>query len=189
MFNMAGLEEKAIPILMHHLANIPDNSLLLNNIGQSFMGLGDIQRAEQYFKKCLEIDELNPEANRSMGMINLFKKEYAQAQKHFEKELEVAHRRSTLAHLKKTGIKINLNALRARRTGIPHRDFFEEINLGKVAIPELPTQPDQSQRWWAEHAGYMNSLAAEMMFWNTAGEITDEMRKADGSEAVSIPIS
>jgi tetratricopeptide (TPR) repeat protein len=186
MFNMAGLEEKAIPILMHHLANIPDNSLLLNNIGQSFMGLGDMARAEQYFRQCLAIDELNPEANRSMGMIQLFKKQQAEAQKYFEKELEVAHRRSTLAQLKRMGVKIDLNAIRKRRSNVPQRDLFYEISLHKFRIPDLPETPDQSKPWWDAHAGYMNSLAAELLFWTNEGMMTDEDRKADGRKPAGL---
>jgi tetratricopeptide (TPR) repeat protein len=186
LFNMAGLEEKAIPILMHHLGNIPDNTLLLNNIGQSFLGLGDMQRAKEYFQKCLSIDELNPEANRSMGMISYFEKEYVKAQSYFEKELEVAHRRSTLALLKRKGIAIDLSALRKRRTGIPHRDFFEEINLGSFRMPDLPTQARDSRPWWDEHANYMLSLQAEMLFWMNAGEITDEMRREEGRNHTGI---
>jgi tetratricopeptide (TPR) repeat protein len=180
LFNMAGLEEKAIPILMHHLANIPDNSLLLNNIGQSFMGLGDMDRAEQFFRSCLAIDELNPEANRSMGMIHLFKKQQAEAIKYFEKELEVAHRRSTLAQMQRMGIKIDLNAIRKRRANIPQRDLFSEISLGKFRIPDLPETPQGSQPWWDEHQGYMNSLQAELLFWMNESQMTDEDRQADG---------
>ncbi len=186
LFNMAGLEEKSIPILMHHLGNLPDNSLLLNNIGQAFLGLGDINQAEGYFKKCLESDPLNPEANRSMGMINVFRKQYDAAQAYFEKELEVAHRRSTLTHLAKMGRKVNLNAIRARRTGVPQRDFFSEINLAKFELPDLPELPEQSRPWWAENAGYMKSLQAELMFWMEAGKITPEMQQAEGRKSGSI---
>ncbi|MBI1342209.1 MAG: hypothetical protein GC171_04640 [Terrimonas sp.] len=180
LYNMAGLEEKAVPILLYQLQSSPASSLLLNNLGQSFLGLGDMGKAEMYLSKCLALDEGNPEANRSMGMINLFKKEYATAQKYFEKELEVSHRRSTLALMRKKGMPIDLNALRKRRTGIPHRDYFEEIGLGKFRMPDFPEKSGESDDWHQQHAGYLKSLQSEYLFWTSIPMASPEAIKAEG---------
>ncbi|MBS1653278.1 MAG: hypothetical protein JSU05_00410 [Bacteroidetes bacterium] len=185
LYNMAGLEEKAIPILMHHLQESPDNSLLLNNIGQSFLGLGDMERAEQFFQHCLTIDESNPEANRSMGMIHLFKKQYSEAQKYFEKELEVAHRRSTLALMHKQGIAIDLNAIRNRRTGLPHRDYFEEIGLGKFVMPDFPQESGMADAWNNKNADFLKSLFSEFYFWSSI-KINEEAIKQEGKRPPGI---
>ncbi|MGG9964186.1 tetratricopeptide repeat protein [Ferruginibacter sp. SUN106] len=183
LYNMTGLEHKAIPILMHHLVQEPNNSMLLNNMGQAFLGLGDLSKAEDFLQQCLIQDPLHPEANRSMGMIRFFQNQFEEGQKYFEKELEVAHRRSTLANLKRKGIKINLAAIRKRRTGIPHRDFFEEIGFSKFVLPDLPETAGQSAQWHADNAVYLKSLQGELLFWMNAGEITDEIRKEEGKRA------
>ena len=74
LYNMSGLEHKAIPVLMNQLQIEPGNSMLLNNMGQAYLGLGDISKAENYLTQCLAVDPLHPEANRSMGMIKNFSK-------------------------------------------------------------------------------------------------------------------
>ncbi len=183
LFNMNGLEHKAIPILMHHLVNEPNNSMLLNNMGQAFLGLGDLDKAEQFLTQCLAQDPLHPEANRSMGMIKFFQNQFEAGQKYFEKELEVAHRRSTLANLHRKGIKINLAAIRKKRTGIPHRDFFEEIGFSKFALPDLPEKAGESEAWHSKNAAYLKSLQAELLFWMNAGPVTEAVLKEEGKRA------
>lgn len=180
LYTMTGLEHKAIPILQQALVQLPENAILLNNIGQAYLGLGDIATAEHYLQQCLQQDPLHPEANRSMGMIRLFQQQSDAAMAYFEKELEIAHRRSTLALMKRKGVKIDLNAIRKRRTGIPHQDFFTEIGLNKFKLPDLPTQAGQSVSWHNEHAAYLQSLQAEFYFWTNAGNITEEMRADEG---------
>lgn len=184
LYNMSGLEHKAVPVLMNQLQLDPTNSMLLNNMGQAYLGLGDIAKAENYLTQCLVQDPLNPEANRSMGMIKTFQKQYDAAKKYFEKELEVSHRRSTLALLKRQGIKINLYQIRLKRTGIPHHDFFEEIGFSKFKLPYLPKSSDEAETWRDKHAAYLQSLLSEYMFWAAAGKETEEEeRKQEGKRA------
>src|SRR5215203_877672 len=138
ILNMTKLEHKAVPILMNLLAKDPTNSMFLNNMGQAYMGMGDLFNAEAFLKRCLEEDELHPEANHSMGMLKLFKKESEAAMKYFEKELAVVYRASTLALIKKNGGKIDLYSLRKKRARVPEKNFFEEINLSQFVIPSFP---------------------------------------------------
>lgn len=180
LYTMTGLEHKAIPILLQAMGQLPENAILLNNIGQAYLGLGDLATAENYLQQCLQQDPLHPEANRSMGMIRLFQQQAAAATAYFEKELEIAHRRSTLALLKRKGVKIDLSAIRKRRTGIPHEDFFTDIGLNKFKLPDLPTAAGQSVSWHNDHAAYLQSLQAEFYFWTNAGMITDEIRAEEG---------
>lgn len=186
LYNMGGVQEKAIPILMHFLEKYPQNSLLLNNMGQAYLGLGDMNKAGNYLQQCLAQDPDNPEANRSMAMISYFNGQKDKALQYFEKELETAHRRSTLALMKKMGMPINLNSIRKRRAGIPHRDYFSEIGLHKFDIPDLPTASGQSQEWHAAHAGYLQSLIAEMNFWKEAGKVSQETLQAEGKQSVGL---
>jgi len=183
LYSMNGLEHKAIPILMNQLVKDPTNSMLLNNMGQAYLGLGDLATGEKFLQQCLIQDPLHPEANRSMGMIKFFKDQFEEGLKYFEKELEVAHRRSTLAILNRKGIKINLNAIRKRRTGIPHRDFFEEIGFSKFALPDLPDQAGQSAQWHNDNANYLKSLQGELLFWMNAATNTTVARKEEGKRA------
>lgn len=185
--NLSGMQQYAIPMLQSALLEHPQSATLLNNLGQSFLGLGDLDKAGQYLQQCLRIDELHPEANRAMGMIHLYQKAFDQATRFFEKELQVAQRRSSLANLAKAGRRktLNLAALRRqkmRRDGVPIRNLFEEINLGEFRVPDLPKNSIECMTWHNENAGYTQSIIAELRFWNKASETSLAELKEEGKK-------
>lgn len=191
LMNMSGLEHQAIPILQRLLADLPANSMLLNNMGQAFLGLGDLGKAKQFFDKCLSIDDMHPEANHSMALLHIYDDQYEKAVEYLAKEMEVAHRRSSLAQLVKSGHRerINLAALRKRkmqRDGVDNRNFFEEINLGKFKIPNPPMRAEDSEPWKAKHAGLLKSIHDEIMFWNTLSFAIDKEAVAEGKKHASV---
>ncbi|WP_407520238.1 hypothetical protein PDL71_09275 [Lacibacter sp. MH-610] len=186
MMNMTGLEHKAIPILMHHLQNEPDNSMLLNNMGQAYLGLGDIGMAELFLKQCLQSDPYHPEANRSMGMIRFFYKEYEEGMKYFEKELETAMRRSTLALMRSKNSALNLYRLRKRRPNMPQRNFFDEIQLGKFTHAPLPERTDETRTALAKMESFGQSVTNEMLYWNEKSLLSKEEIRIDGQRIPGI---
>lgn len=191
LLNMAGLEHQAIPILQRCLADLPDNSMFLNNLGQAYMGLGDLSKARDILNRCLSLDDMHPDANHSMALLHIYDNEYEEAVKYLEKEMEIAHRRSSLAQLVKSGHrdKINIAALRKKkmnRDGIKERDFFEEINLGKFKIPDPPMRAEDGERWKVENEDLMQSILNEIMFWNNQALKTDPDGKITAKQHASI---
>lgn len=69
IMNLCGHEEKAIPILKFVLASHPDNSTVLNNLGQAYAGLGDKQTAMMYLGRCIKQSPNHPEANATAAKI------------------------------------------------------------------------------------------------------------------------
>ena len=182
IYNMTGLQHKAIPVLMHHLQNLPTNSMLLNNMGQAYLGLGDLAAAKKYLQQCLVQDPLNPEANRSMGMICLFQKEYDESKQYFEKELEVTQRKSTIELVQKNGFAINIYLVRKKRTGIPHQDFFGDIQLGKFHVPEFPKTSGESRMVDDKHGAFRQSVSKEMLYWLEKGNASPALLAEEGKE-------
>ncbi len=185
IMNMSGLEHHAIPILQNCLQQHPENSMLLNNMGQAFLGLGDLVKSKEFLQRCLKLDDLHPEANRSMALIYLFGNDMANALKHLEKEFQVGQRKSSLAYLVKSGQrdKINLAALRKRKMqmdGTDNRDFFSEISLDKFKIPDPPSTSKLSMSWRNEHASLFQSISEEAQFWMKASLFTEEEIEASG---------
>lgn len=170
MLNLCGVEQKSIPILQYCLQKVPNSSILLNNIGQAYLGLGDLQKAGNFLDQCLAIDALNVEANHSKGMLHYYKKEYDAAMSYFEKELSVAMRRSTIAMAYKMGKKFNLRKLAAGRNRNPNqKDFFEEITLGKFSLPDFPSSAKDIIERKNELNAYTASVQAELFFWMNNG--------------------
>lgn len=170
MYNLSGMQHRAIPILKYALQRKPGNSMMMNNMGQAYLGLGDMSKATEFLEGCLSADELNPEANRSMGMIKLFNKDYEEALKYFKREMQIGQRKSSLASLAKAEHrdKLDLSALRQQkmlRERGGNRDFFEEIALSKFQLPELPASSEQTDKLLMEWRGFLNSVKAERDFW------------------------
>lgn len=187
LLNMTGMEHQAIPILQHCMEAHPESATLLNNMGQAWLGLGDLVKSKQFLERCLKLDDLNPEANRSMAMIYLFGNDMTNALKHFEKEMQVGQRKSSLAQLVKSGHrdKINLAKLRKQKQqmdGVDNRDFFSEIHLDKFKIPDPPASSLLTAKWRQEHQPLFEAISEEMLFWMNAGQPTEEQLKEEGKK-------
>jgi tetratricopeptide (TPR) repeat protein len=185
IMNMTGFQHKAIPILMNQLQSDPNNSMLLNNMGQAYLGLGDIGLAELFLKQCLQSDPLNPEANRSLGMIKFFYEQYEEGMKYFEKELEVAHRRSTMALMRGKDKAFNIYQLRKKRN-IPSRNYFGELSFQNFKVPALPETTDETAAAKIIGESFGQSVMGEMLFWNSKAQLSPEEIKRDGEQMPSI---
>lgn len=191
LLNMSGLEHQAIPILQRCLADLPDNSMFLNNLGQAYMGLGDLGKAREFLNKCLSLDDLHPDANHSMALLHIYDNEFDKAIEYLQKEMEIAHRRSSLAQIVKNGHRdrIDIAAIRKRkmnRDGIKDRDFFEEISLNKFKIPDPPMRSEQTELWKATHESLLKSIQEEILYWNNLAVNTDKDGKEEAHKHFSI---
>jgi len=181
IMNMTGLEHKAVPILMNQLQSDPNNSMLLNNMGQAYLGLGDMGMAEMFLTQCLQHDPLNPEANRSMGMIKFYYEQYEEGMKHFEKELEVAYRRSSLALLRGRDKALNIFQLR-KQHNVPKRNYFGELSFEVFKVPALPETTDQTAEAKIKGEAFGQSVVAEMLYWNQKAQLSEAEIEADGKK-------
>jgi len=88
IFIMAGLENKAIPILQVLLQREPNSSTVLNNIGQAYTGLGEVDTAMYYFGRCIKIAPTHPEANNTAAIICINKGQTEQAKNYCTQSLK-----------------------------------------------------------------------------------------------------
>ncbi len=66
---MTGGEHAAIPILRNLNRRYPNNSTILNNIGQAWFGLGDMNNAVRYLDSTIKIYKQHSEANKTKSDI------------------------------------------------------------------------------------------------------------------------
>ena len=82
ILSMAGLENKAIPVLQVLLQREPNSSTVLNNLGQAYTGLGELDSAMSYFGRCIKIAPTHPEANNTAAIICMKKGQTEAAKKY-----------------------------------------------------------------------------------------------------------
>jgi tetratricopeptide (TPR) repeat protein len=76
---VAGLGNKAIPILQVLLQREPGSSTVLNNTGQAYTSLGELDTAMYYFGRCIKIAPEHPEANSTAAVVCLKRGQIDQA--------------------------------------------------------------------------------------------------------------
>ena len=82
ILSMAGLENKAIPVLQLLLQREPNSSTVLNNLAQAYTSLGEVDSAMVYFGRCIKIAPTHPEANNTAAIICLKKGQTEAAKKY-----------------------------------------------------------------------------------------------------------
>jgi tetratricopeptide (TPR) repeat protein len=79
---------EAISMFEQEVSNHPDNDIAWRGLGTAYLNTGDLDKAENAFKKCLEINEGDSQALNYLGIISANKNEIGLARNWFEKSLE-----------------------------------------------------------------------------------------------------
>lgn len=113
ILTLAGLENKAIPILQVLLLREPSSSTVLNNLGQAYAGLGDAETAMLYFGRCIQIAPQHPEANNTAAIICMQRGQTEAAQNHCLQALQGG---------------LTGDAIQSYRVLFPGKDYSNEVN-------------------------------------------------------------
>jgi tetratricopeptide (TPR) repeat protein len=131
ILNMGGIEQKAIPILKYILQSYPGSSMVLNNLGQAYTGLGETDTAMIYFGRCIKIQSQNPEANNTAGQIEASKGNKEKAAGYFEQSIKGAYNKTAETKLKRIKKASKISSFIKPRVRIP-----EYFNQFKYKLPE-----------------------------------------------------
>lgn len=85
-----GYPEQAIPVLQKLKNQFPRNSTVLNNLGQAWLGLGDIDSAFANIKRAGGLNPNHPEAKETEGVIEETKGNTDKATEDYVKAMESA---------------------------------------------------------------------------------------------------
>lgn len=151
LLNLAGGEYKALPILQWLVKEHPRSSMVLNNIGQSYTGVGELEEAMKYFGRCLQEVPNHPEANNTAGEIEASRGNTQKAEMHFEQAANGGITGATFRKLQRLSPSANtFPAYLSRRVrpGVKLPDIFN-------AYKYQPVRPirtvDEAQPLMEEH--------------------------------------
>src|SRR5450759_3580036 len=170
ILNMGGIEQKAIPILKYILQSYPGSSMVLNNLGQAYAGLGETDTAMVYLGRCIKIEPENPEANNTAGQIEATKGNTGKAISYFEQSIKGAYNKP--AALKLSKLKKGSNIVPFVRPRVKLPEYF---NLFKYELPAQCTSTDNAAVAEAEHNAFRNMISKQSsMYGGKWGELAQK---------------
>lgn len=133
MLSMQGAQHLAIPILNNLNTKFPNNSTLLNNLGQAWFGLGEISKAEKYLDSAIRIYAYHPQANLTKAAIEESRGNTSKAIEALKKSMKHAYTNEKEDKLRKLGYKINIKDVR-----IPFKPSTDPLGLARFRQPDYP---------------------------------------------------
>jgi len=104
---MIGGEQLALPILQKLNQDFPNNSTILNNLGQAWFGLGDLATAKTYLDSAARIYAYHPQANLTKAVIENNNGNKAAAVESLKRSIKKGYSPSKEAMLAELGYKVS----------------------------------------------------------------------------------
>ena len=140
MLSMMGAQHLAIPVLNNLNAKFPNNSTLLNNLGQAWYGLGEISKSEKYLDSAIRIYAYHTQANYTKSFIEESKGNTAAATEHVKRSIKKAYSKEKENRLKKLGYTLKGDDL---NWDLPMPQ--DPLGLEKFKWPAYPKNVSESE--------------------------------------------
>lgn len=136
---MTGAEEAALPILNYLDMKYPKNSTILNNIGQGWFGLGDLDRAIEYFDKALALYPGHSQANFTKSFIQESKGDKSGALSSMKKSIKTGYSSAKESRMEEFNYKL-------KSDDIEWNPPFPQdpLGFGQMNWPKYPQSVDES---------------------------------------------
>lgn len=137
---MTGAEQLAIPLLDHLNKRFPQNSTILNNMGQAWFGLGDADKANKYLDSAIRIYAYHPQANLTKSLIEESKGNKQGAIDAVKRSIAEAYSMEKENRVNKMGYKLKTEDITWDRP-MPQ----DALGLEKFKWPEYPMNVAESE--------------------------------------------
>jgi len=134
MLSMMGGEHLAIPLLNNLNAKFPGNSTLLNNLGQAWFGLGEINKAEKYLDSAIQLFGYHTQANFTKSFIDESKGNKTNATKLVRNSIYNNYSEEKDERLRKLGYDIKEEDIH-----FPFEAETDPLGFGNFNYPDFPT--------------------------------------------------
>jgi tetratricopeptide (TPR) repeat protein len=155
---MAGGEHAAIPILQNLDNKYQGNSTIMNNIGQAWYALGDMNKAKFYLDKAIGTFEYHSEANQTKCWILKSEGKDKEAIEALRRSIQEVYTTEKDHLLNKLGEKLKFRDFRFPYPGKPGTagQPVEQLGIDKFikAIPDYPFEgglvAEKAQQEWTD---------------------------------------
>jgi tetratricopeptide (TPR) repeat protein len=140
MLTMTGAEQAAIPMLQNINRRFPNNSTILNNLGQAWFGLGDMDKASRFLDSAIRIYPFHSQANLTKSKIEESKGNKTAAAEALVRSIKNNHSVEKENKLKKLGKKVS-----GKDLNFPFPMPQDPLGLERFNWPEYPMTVAESQ--------------------------------------------
>ncbi|MBS1665418.1 MAG: hypothetical protein JST68_30530 [Bacteroidetes bacterium] len=161
MLSMAGAPQQAIPILEYLNQAYPDNTTVLNNLGQAWFYLGDIEKADMYLEKTVRLFAYHPQANYTQCLILESKGNKAAAIEKMKHSLAYSYSLDKYNKLRQLGYKVKGSEMRR-----PFRPDPDPLGLRRFTRPDFPKTYSEEVRLKYEWNNFEKLIADQMLVLN-----------------------
>ena len=158
MLSMSGAPHKAIPLLEYLNKKYPDNSTILNNLGQAWFYLGETEKANVQLDKAVKAFAYHPQANYTQCLIQQSKGNTAKAIEKMKNSMAYSFSQDKINMLRKLGYKAKGSDFR-----IPFRPDPNPLGLQNFKRPDVPTSYTDELRLSADWDAFQNQLSEKSM--------------------------
>ena len=153
---MTGAEEAALPILYYLETKYPRNSTVLNNIGQGWFGLGDLDKATEYLDKALALYPGHSQANFTKSFIQESKGDKSGALSSMKKSIKTGYSSSKESRMAGFNYQLKSN-------DIDWNPPFPQdpLGFGQMNWPKYPQSVEESPALEKEWEVYKETTRAK----------------------------
>jgi len=145
MLSMGGAPHQAIPLLEYLSKKYPDNTTILNNLGQAWFYLGETTRADGYLEKAVKAFAYHPQANYTQCLIAESKGNTTRAIEKMKNSLKYSYSLDKFNKLRKLGYTVKAADMRK-----PFRPDPDPLALERFVRPEAPKSYEDELRLKAD---------------------------------------
>lgn len=153
MLSMSGAPHKAIPLLEYLSKLYPDNTTILNNLGQAWFYLGETDKANVQLDKVVKAFAYHPQANYTQCLIAQSKGNKARAIEKMKNSLAYSYSSDKINMLRKLGYKVKGSDMRR-----PFRPDPNPLGLRNFIRPDVPASYADELRLSADWDTFQKQL-------------------------------
>jgi tetratricopeptide (TPR) repeat protein len=154
---MGGAEQLALPILANLNQSFPDNSTVLNNIGQAWYGLGDLKEAEKNLDAAIRVFGFHTQANFTKSLIQEAAGNTQGAIASMLTSIKFAYSEEKEKRLKKLGYKMKPDDIEWN-----FNKPIDPLGLHKFLLPKYPMSVGESAQAAVEWDSFRKQASREI---------------------------
>lgn len=181
MMSMLGGEHLAIPLLNSLNTKFPKNSTLLNNLGQAWLGLGEISKAEKYLDSAIRLNGYHPQANFSKSFIEESKGNEGNAVHLVRNAIHNNYSEEKEERLHKLGYDLQYEDVH-----FPFKANPDPLGFGNSKHPEFPKNAQQEVGLKEVWADYRNMIDEKLAALSNQARVAQEVMAQKAKERLAL---